>query len=108
MPENDSLRARIAAVVVGELLGQAEARADYASYDFDPKKPTRNLVHLDTSIDPDSLADAVIRELEADYILVPKSHTLARREKPPLFGRHLAVGDDGPIMLNINPKDADE
>lgn len=60
----DDLRTRIAAVVVGELLGQAEARADYASYDFDPKKPTRNLVHLDTSIDPDSLADAVIRELK--------------------------------------------
>lgn len=26
----------------------------------------------------DHLADAVIRELKADYVLVPKSHTLAR------------------------------
>lgn len=27
--------------------------------------------------------------------------------KPPLFGQHLAVGEDGPIMLNISPKDDD-
>ena len=36
----------------------------------------------DCNIEPDEfdlmVADAVIRELEADYILVPKGHTIAR------------------------------
>ena len=34
-------------------------------------------------------ADAVIRELEADYILVPKSHTLARNAFK--YGEHYGI-----------------
>ncbi len=41
-----------------------------------------------------AMADAVIRELDRDYILVPKSHTLARVGKKPLFRGHWA--DAGP------------
>lgn len=36
-----------------------------------------------------AMADALIRELEADYILVPKSHTLARNTFK--YGEHYGI-----------------
>lgn len=57
------LRTRIAAAIERSLVEQ-----------FPPNLPDR----YGDWIKNDALADAVIRELEADYILVPKSHTVAR------------------------------
>lgn len=64
------LRTRIASRIIGELLGQAEQRGDYGS--FDDNGDGKALVHLDTSIDPDKLADEVIRELESTHVLVER------------------------------------
>lgn len=87
---NADLRTRIAAAVARELVQQARDSGEYQTRDCY------------------KVADAVIRELEADYVLVPKSHTVARMTERELFGQHLAVGDDGPFMLNISPKEEDD
>ena len=88
--QSDDLRTRIAAVL---------AEADGMPWKM-WSKPSRDGYLL--------RADAIIRELEADYVLVPKSHTLVRMGRQALFGQHLAVGDNGPIMLNISSRDNDE
>lgn len=67
MDDNDpaavtTMRNHIAALLVGGLLGQAERRGDYASYDCNPNGP-EELVFLDTAIDPIALADLLIREI---------------------------------------------
>lgn len=58
---SDSLRDRLAAVVAGSLIGQAERLGDYASYSADPKTGRDGRVFLDaTAIDPLMVADAIL------------------------------------------------
>ena len=89
----DDLRERIAAAIAAHepVTDHEGADGECIECDLNPRWP-------DAPILPPSdgwkrhaehLADAVIRELEADYILVPKSHTLARNAFK--YGEHYGI-----------------
>ena len=76
---SDTLRTRIARAIYNEVLETSDGYVEgqESNYPVDPTDP-EELLTVDCRISFTDLADAVIRELESDYILVPKSHTVAR------------------------------
>lgn len=67
------LRTRIGAVQRAHRL--TSFGANYVQCECGWKSPEKYATWTDH---PEHVADAVIRELDRDYILVPKSHTLAK------------------------------
>ena len=100
-PMTDNLRDRIAAVLSEHVEDQLT--------NYDAERNECGCGHQGDATYREHVADAVIRELGSHgWLIDPESSGRARAVKPSLLGQHLAVGDDGPIMLNISPKADDD